>query len=108
LEHASETIKYATQEAVRKGKEIGQGVKAAGKDIKDAASDALHKAGDIAYAATERARTRQEANDGLTDVQRALKQRYQVDPDAPSTVKEALAARYTPIEKRANNVLRGL
>ncbi|KFY15999.1 hypothetical protein V491_05472, partial [Pseudogymnoascus sp. VKM F-3775] len=136
LENAGPVAREAWRKGVEKGREIEQGLALTEKSVEAALANAAHKeakkAGEVAEGLklTEEAvvdavkrtvthgkevvekalgtsRGHEEA-DGLTDVQRALKQRYEAASPLSKTVKETLAERYTPVNERSNSSLRGL
>lgn len=110
LENASAVAKEIWKEGVAKGAQVAEGLiiteESAVGAVKDAVTKGVAKAKQVAGAATQRAKKRDEADDGLTDVQRALRQRYQKSEAPNETVQKALAERYRPID--TNTVLRGV
>jgi altered-inheritance-of-mitochondria protein 5 len=79
-------VRGAVQKGIEKGKEVATAVGAALTTAKDDIKGAIE----------------------LSEVEKALQQRYVGSSSIDQTVEEALAERYTPIDKRDNSVLRGV
>lgn len=138
IENASLVAKEAWKKAAEKGREIEKGLGLTAKATEDALESAARKEAAKAVEVGEGLRLTEQTvagavkrtvargkevvekaigstkghdeveDDGLTDVQRALRQRYEGSSALNKTVKETLAERYTPIDQRSNSSLRGL
>jgi altered-inheritance-of-mitochondria protein 5 len=82
---------------------VNQGIEK-GKEVLEKVQDAAGLAGAaVASTASSPVRTLRES-----DVERALRERYEQPTGMGRTVEEVLQERYTPIDKRDNTVLRGV
>lgn len=136
LENAGPVAKEAWRKGVEKGREIEQGLALTEKSVEAAVANAARKEAEKAREVAQGLKLTEEAvvgavkstvahgkevveralgtsrgheeADGLTDVQRALKQRYDGASPLNKTVKEMLAERYKPVDERSNSSLRGL
>lgn len=106
----------ATQDALEsvahkeaaKAAEIAEGLKLTEQAVAGAVKRTVARGKEVVERAIGRETAHDEAGNGLTDVQRALRQRYDRSSALNKTVKETLAERYTPIDQRSNTTLRGL
>lgn len=98
IENAGKTAEAAFRKGVETTAEVTQGLRVTGETAADAVKGAVQSGVKTVKKAVGKAGERQvDKDEGLTDVQRALRQRYQRSETAGS-VKEALAQRYKKVD----------
>ncbi|KFY16637.1 hypothetical protein V492_01185, partial [Pseudogymnoascus sp. VKM F-4246] len=105
---AENAMEHAARYEAAKAREVGEGLKLTEEGVAGAVKRTVARGKEIVETAIGSPRGVNEADNGLTDVQRALRQRYDHSNPLNKTVKETLAERYTPIDQRSNTNLRGL
>jgi len=95
---ASEVVKEESKAAKGKVVEAVERSKKVGKDV---IGEAMGKAVEVEKKAAIKL-------EGESDVEKALRQRYEKPQETKKSAKEILEARYTPIDKRDNTALRGI
>ncbi len=113
--YEAEKARQNEKTAWEKTREVGEGLKMSEEALVDTAKEAgkkvYNQASEIAKKAGGRAEDKAADSEGMlkgeTDVQRALRQRYQRQPLRKKIVAELLAARYQPVTEVPKD-LRGL
>ncbi|KFY81667.1 hypothetical protein V500_11204 [Pseudogymnoascus sp. VKM F-4518 (FW-2643)] len=101
-------LENVARKEAAKAREVAEGLKLTEESVVGAVKRTVAHGKEVVEKALGTAPRHDEADDGLTDVQRALRQRYERSGAQNKTAKEALAERYTPIDQRSNSSLRGL
>ncbi|OBT56605.1 hypothetical protein VE04_03138 [Pseudogymnoascus sp. 24MN13] len=100
-------VRGAARPEASKAAEVAEGLKLTEEGVVDAVKRTVGRGKEVVENAMGRTSGHEEA-DGLTDVQRALKQRYDAASPLNKSVREALAERYKPVDQKSNSNLRGL
>ncbi|OBT69597.1 hypothetical protein VE03_00881 [Pseudogymnoascus sp. 23342-1-I1] len=101
-------LESAARKEAAKAVEVGEGLRLTEQTVAGAVKRTVTRGKEAVEQAFGTARGHEEVDNGLTDVQKALRQRYNGSSAQNKTVKETLAERYTPIDQRSNSSLRGL
>ncbi|ELR07605.1 hypothetical protein VC83_03683 [Pseudogymnoascus destructans] len=104
---AEHAVRAAAHHEAAKASEVAEGLKLTEEGVVGAVKRTVARGKEVVESAIGRTSGHEEA-DGLTDVQRALKQRYDAASPLNKSVREALAERYTPVDQKSNSNLRGL
>lgn len=105
---AESALENVARKEAAKAREVAEGLKLTEESVVGAVKRTVAHGKEVVEKALGTASRHDEADNGLTDVQRALRQRYERSGAQNKTAKEALAERYTPIDQRSNSSLRGL
>ncbi|KFY70064.1 hypothetical protein V499_09493 [Pseudogymnoascus sp. VKM F-103] len=100
-------VRGAARHEASKAAEVAEGLKLTEESVVGAVKRTVGRGKEVVENAMGRTSGHEEA-DGLTDVQRALKQRYDAASPLNKSVREALAERYKPVDQKSNSNLRGL
>ncbi|KFY29132.1 hypothetical protein V493_02521 [Pseudogymnoascus sp. VKM F-4281 (FW-2241)] len=99
-------VENAAHREAAKAREVAEGLKLTEGAVAGAVKRTVAHGKEIvekALGTAERhTETHIETDDGLTDVQRALKQRYEAASPLNKSVRETLAERYKPVDQRSN------
>jgi altered-inheritance-of-mitochondria protein 5 len=104
---AENAVRGAARHEASKAAEVAEGLKLTEEGVVGAVKRTVARGKEVVENAMGRTSGHEEA-DGLTDVQRALKQRYDAASPLNKSVRETLAERYTPADQKSNSNLRGL